>query len=188
MFAWPVASSVFVHGQIMARSLSSLFGVRPDPMGSGEYKAHGAIDIRADAGTPVMSIGSGVVDRVVQNHETAGTYVQIDHQNGYFSRYLHLSGVEVSPGQRVSMGQRIGLSGGVPGAYGAGRSTGPHVHLDVWWGRPFAGGMAVDPLPLLTREAVRKVAPWVGALAASLLAVGIVLRFREPIRKRLTGG
>jgi murein DD-endopeptidase MepM/ murein hydrolase activator NlpD len=185
MFSWPVASVVSHFGQMVSRSVSSFFGVRPDPMGSGEYKAHGAIDIPVDPGTTVMSIGSGVVDAVVPNHATAGTYVQINHENGYYSRYLHLSGVDVRPGQRVTMGQRIGLSGGAPGAYGSGRSTGPHVHLDVWWGKPFAGGYAVDPLPLLTREVARKAAPWVGILAAAMLSVGLVWRFREPLRKRI---
>ena len=186
MFAWPVASVVSHFGRMASRSVSSFFGVRQDPMGSGEAKAHGAIDIPVDVGTPVMSIGNGVVDAVIPNNATAGTYVQINHENGYYSRYLHLSDVGVSPGQRVRMGQRIGLSGGEPGAYGSGRSTGPHVHLDVWWGKPFAGGYAVDPLPLLTREVARKAAPWVGILAAAMLSVGLVWRFREPLQKRIT--
>jgi len=187
MFAWPLPLSLFIHGRIAARAISSTFGPRVNPV-SGEQQNHGAIDIPVDVGTPVSAIGSGVVDYIGDNNATAGNYVQIDHGNGYWSRYLHLSQVNVRTGQKVAMGQVIGLSGGQPGAYGSGRTTAPHLHLDVWRGKPFAGGVAVDPLPLLTREAagaVAKVAVVAGVISAAIASAALVWVFRDRIRSRV---
>jgi murein DD-endopeptidase MepM/ murein hydrolase activator NlpD len=188
MFAWPLPSTVSVHGQLVARAVSSFFGARTNPV-TGEGQNHGAIDIPVDVGTPVLAIGSGVVDGVESNNPTAGGYVQIDHGNGYWSRYLHLSQINMQRGQTVKMGDVVGLSGGQPGAYGAGRSTGPHLHLDVWKGKPFAGGVAVDPLPLLTREAAGaavKVAVVAGGISAALAALAFAWVFRDRLRTKVS--
>lgn len=152
MFSWPLPAIISVRGSLMPRAISSFFGPRDNPV-SGERQNHGAIDIPVDVGTPVWSIGEGTVRQVTYNHGTAGTYVNIEHPNGYWSRYLHLSGVNVKVNDRVKAGTTIGLSGGAPGAYGAGRSTGPHLHLELWRGQPYAGGSTVDPLGYLTTEA-----------------------------------
>lgn len=187
MFAWPLPSTIAVHGKLAARAVSSLFGPRINPV-TGEGQNHGAIDIPVDVGTPTLAIGSGVVDYIGDNHSTAGNYVQINHGNGYWSRYLHLSQVNARVGQKVAMGQVIGLSGGQPGAYGSGRTTAPHLHLDVWRGKPFAGGVAVDPLPLLTREAagaVAKVAVVAGVISAAIASAALVWVFRDRIRSRV---
>ena len=187
MFAWPLPSTIAVHGRLAGRAVSSFFGRRVNPV-TGEGQNHGAIDIPVDVGTPILAIGSGVVDNVDPNNATAGGYVQIDHGNGYWSRYLHLSQINVQRGQKVAMGQAVGLSGGQPGAYGAGRSTGPHLHLDVWKGKPFAGGVAVDPLPLLTREAAGaalKVAVVAGGVSAAVAALALVWVFRDRLREKV---
>lgn len=188
MFAWPLPSQVLLNGRVVSRAVTSFFGVRTDPMGSGKQQSHGAIDIPIDVGTPISAIGSGVVDLTEGNNPTAGGYVQVDHGNGYWSRYLHLSQINVQKGQKVEMGQVVGLSGGQPGAYGAGRTTGPHLHLDVWKGRPFAGGVAVDPLPLLTREFTGKavkVAVVAGGISAAVAALALAWVFRDRLRSKV---
>jgi murein DD-endopeptidase MepM/ murein hydrolase activator NlpD len=187
MFAWPLPSTIAVHGRLAARAVSSLFGPRINPV-TGEGQNHGAIDIPVDVGTPTLAIGSGVVDYIGDNNALAGNYVQIDHGNGYWSRYLHLSQVNVRTGQKVAMGQVVGLSGGQPGAYGSGRTTAPHLHLDVWRGKPFAGGVAVDPLPLLTREAAGaalKLAVVAGGVSAAIAALALAWFFRDSLRLKV---
>lgn len=187
MFAWPLPSTIAVHGKLAARAVSSLFGPRINPV-TGEGQNHGAIDIPVDVGTPTLAIGSGVVDYIGDNNALAGNYVQIDHGNGYWSRYLHLSQVNVRTGQKVAMGQVVGLSGGQPGAYGSGRTSAPHLHLDVWRGKPFAGGVAVDPLPLLTREVAGTAAKIVlvtGGVSAAIAALALAWFFRERLREKV---
>jgi len=152
MFAWPLPAILPRFGAWVPRSLSSYFGRRDNPV-TGERQDHGAIDIPVDVGTPVWAIGEGTVRQVTLNHGTAGTYVNVEHTNGMWSRYLHLSDVKVKVNDRVKAGVTVGLSGGKPGAYGSGRSTGPHLHLELWQGQPYAGGKPIDPIPYLTSEA-----------------------------------
>ncbi len=59
------------------------------------------------------------------NHPLAGKYIVIRHDNGYVTRYLHLSKALVKPGERVKMGEEIALSGNT------GRTTGPHLHYEI---------------------------------------------------------
>ncbi len=75
-------------------------------------------------GTAVKAPANGRVEKV-GNHPAAGRYIVIRHDNGYKTRYLHLSKPLVSRGDRVTMGERIALSGNT------GRSTGPHLHYEV---------------------------------------------------------
>ncbi|MDG4813664.1 M23 family metallopeptidase, partial [Hydrogenovibrio sp. 3SP14C1] len=81
-------------------------------------------DFAMPIGTPIIAPANGRVERV-GNHHAAGRYIVIRHDNGYRTRYLHLSQPMVSQGQRVDMGERIALSGNT------GRSTGPHLHYEV---------------------------------------------------------
>lgn len=62
---------------------------------------------------------------MVRNHPFAGNYVVIEHGSKYKTRYLHLSKILVRKGQKVSRGQKIGLSGNT------GRVTGPHLHYEL---------------------------------------------------------
>ena len=164
-FAWPVPAKISVRGVVKDRTLSSLFGPRTHPV-SGQQQNHGAIDIPMDKGTPVMASAAGTVDLVDPNNATAGGYVQIDHGNGYWTRSLHLSQINVKKGDKVSMGTVIGRSGGVPGEYGSGTSTGAHLHFEIWQGKPFGGGTKLDPLLFLTQE--------IGALAKRYFWVGLL--------------
>ena len=175
MFAFPVEPTIYRYGQLAARSISSRFGYRSSPDGVGSTN-HKGIDFPVDVGTRVLAIGPGTVRKVIPNHAQAGTYVEIDHGNGYWSRYLHLSRVDVTSGARVAQGTAIGLSGGAPGAYGSGASTGPHLHLEIWQGQPYAGGTAVDPLPLLSEStALLTSAVAAGATVAWWVAAGALL-------------
>lgn len=71
---------------------------------------HNGTDFAMPIGTPVYTSGDGVVV-MTRNHPYAGNYVVIQHGNTYMTRYLHLSKILVKKGQKVSRGQRIGLSG-----------------------------------------------------------------------------
>ena len=88
-------------------------------------------------GTPIVAPADGRVEKVA-NHPAAGRYVVIRHDNGYQTRYLHLSRPLVSRGDRVTMGERIALSGNT------GRSTGPHLHYEVLVNNSQVNAMTVD--------------------------------------------
>jgi hypothetical protein len=98
-------------------------------------------------GTPVFPVAKGQV--IAQTTSpTAGTYVSIKHDDGKVSEYMHLSRASVKVGDLVDGSKEIGKSGGAKGDPGAGKSTGPHLHLQI---RDSAGKF-IDPtsLPGLT--------------------------------------
>lgn len=121
--------------------ISSPYGRRVHPM-TGKVRKHNGIDIAVPQGTPIYVAAPGRVSRVWLDDEINGHAVRVDHGGGWASSYVHLSRVDVTPGQLVDRRRPIGLSGGTPGTRGAGRSNGPHLHFVVW-----AGGQSVDPLP-----------------------------------------
>lgn len=89
---------------------------------------HRGIDIGAANGTPIVSAQSGVVSQVYNGGWNGGygIHVIISGDNGYTTLYAHMSGTNVSPGQRVTAGSTlIGWVGST------GRSTGPHVHFEI---------------------------------------------------------
>ncbi len=97
---------------------------------TGRIAPHNGTDWAAPVGTPVVSTGDGVVV-MTRKHPYAGNYVVIQHGSIYKTRYLHLSKILVHKGQKVTRGQRIGLSGQT------GRVTGPHIHYElIIRGRP----------------------------------------------------
>lgn len=104
--------------------LSSNYNPRRKHPVTGRISPHNGTDFAMPIGTPVTTPANGVVERV-SNHHAAGRYIVVRHDNGYRTRYLHLSRPLVSPGERVTMGERIALSGNT------GRSTGPHLHYEV---------------------------------------------------------
>ena len=104
--------------------LSSHFNPRRKHPVTGRISPHKGTDFAMPIGTAVQAPANGRVEKV-GNHPAAGRYVVIRHDNGYKTRYLHLSKPLVSNGQRVAMGERIALSGNT------GRSTGPHLHYEV---------------------------------------------------------
>lgn len=104
--------------------ITSRFGYRKDPF-SGRYEFHDGVDIRAPWGTPVRATAEG---KVIYAGWKAGygKTVIIRHAYGFRTLYAHLSKIKVKPGRWVKSGQVIGYVGST------GRSTGPHVHYEVW--------------------------------------------------------
>jgi murein DD-endopeptidase MepM/ murein hydrolase activator NlpD len=103
---------------------SSGFGVRFDPF-NGHPAFHSGLDFAGGMMTPVHSTAPGVVSFTgVRNGY--GNVVEVDHGRGFKTRYAHLAAISVSVGQHVAVGQRLGGMGST------GRSTGPHLHYEVW--------------------------------------------------------
>lgn len=125
-------------------------------MGKPGY--HQGLDIGIPVGSPVRASLAGEVIRSVPDNPTAGKYIEILHDNGDVSRYLHLSKASVGVGDQVETGEVIGLSGGARGAPGSGRSTGPHLHWEVWEDGGFKKGNLIDPQDWL-RKNTRAVKP-----------------------------
>jgi murein DD-endopeptidase MepM/ murein hydrolase activator NlpD len=104
--------------------LSAGFGKRADPF-TGRSDFHSGIDISVPRGTRVVAPADGVVV-FVGAKAGYGKALVIDHGFGVVTRYAHLDGFEVRPGQRVRRGDVIAYSGNT------GRSTAPHLHYEVW--------------------------------------------------------
>ncbi|MEL0168521.1 MAG: M23 family metallopeptidase [Pseudomonadaceae bacterium] len=116
--------------------LSSTFGRRTDPI-TGRLSMHNGLDFAAPRGTPIHALGAGVVTFAGRNG-AFGNMVEINHGDGLKSRYAHASALHVSKGDLVQKGQEIAAVGTT------GRSTGPHLHLEV-----YRNGMAVNPARFL---------------------------------------
>lgn len=121
----------FAQPQRGARKTSS-FGVRFDPF-TGRPAFHSGLDFVSAFGSPVLTTAPGVVS-FTGVRSGYGNTVEIDHGRGFKTRYAHLSGIAVRAGQRVAVGQRVGALGNT------GRSTGPHLHYEIW-----LNGRAVNP-------------------------------------------
>jgi murein DD-endopeptidase MepM/ murein hydrolase activator NlpD len=108
---------------------TSGFGVRSDPF-SGEPAYHPGQDFAGPYGSPIYVTAPGIVSYAgVRNGY--GNTIEVDHGHGFKTRYGHLSAISVTVGQHVAVGQRIGAMGST------GRSTGTHLHYEVWVnGRP----------------------------------------------------
>jgi murein DD-endopeptidase MepM/ murein hydrolase activator NlpD len=103
---------------------SSGFGYRIDPF-TGGRDFHPGIDVSAPRGTKAMAPADGVVV-AVGPRGAFGLAIIIDHGFGIVTRYAHLEGFNVRPGQRVRRGDVIGFVGST------GRSNAPHLHYEVW--------------------------------------------------------
>jgi murein DD-endopeptidase MepM/ murein hydrolase activator NlpD len=103
--------------------ISSRFGERSDPF-TGERVQHKGLDFAGTRGTQVLSVASGVVIRA-SRQAAYGNLVEIDHGNGYRTRYAHNEQLTVKPGDHVTAGQVIALMGAT------GRASAPHVHFEV---------------------------------------------------------
>lgn len=103
---------------------SSPYGARIDPF-TGRREFHRGMDFNGERGSDVMAVADGVI-AFSGRHNSYGNMVDIDHGNGYMTRYAHNSENTVKPGQRVRAGEVIGKMGAT------GRATGNHVHFEVW--------------------------------------------------------
>jgi murein DD-endopeptidase MepM/ murein hydrolase activator NlpD len=120
---------------------TSGFGVRTDPFIRAPAM-HTGLDFRAEIGEPARATAAGTVTIAGWNGGY-GKMVEVDHGNGFATRYGHLSAIDVEVGQAVRIGQVVGRVGTT------GRSTGPHLHYETR-----VDGDAVDPRKFL-RAGVR---------------------------------
>ncbi|WP_373694394.1 M23 family metallopeptidase [Geobacter sp.] len=105
--------------------VTSGVGWRVDPFGSGRLVFHKGIDIAVPEGTPVRATRGGRVAHA-GIHGGHGFTVIVEHDDGGKTLYGHNSALKVRPGERLEAGAVVALSGNT------GRSTGPHVHYEVW--------------------------------------------------------
>ena len=122
----PIANSYVTSG----------FGGRADPFGGGS-QFHKGIDFEANVGDPVLAVADGVVS-FAATRSGYGETVEIDHGNGYVTRYAHNSRLQRQVGDLVRAGSEIAKAGST------GRSTGAHVHFEVW-----QDGVVVNPRKFL---------------------------------------
>ena len=124
-FIWPAMGRI-----------SGLFGSQRVYQGQpGAY--HGGVDVAGATGTPVVAPADGVVilAAAAKPFTLEGHLLMIDHGHGLNSAFLHLSRIDVKPGETVTQGQRIGAIGAT------GRATGPHLHWGMKW-----NDARIDPL------------------------------------------
>jgi murein DD-endopeptidase MepM/ murein hydrolase activator NlpD len=108
---------------------TSGFGIRFDPF-TGHPKPHEGLDFAGPMYTPIYCTAPGIVSFAGQKNGF-GNIVEVDHGNGFKTRYGHMASIAVQAGQKVTVGSRLGALGNT------GRSTGPHLHYEVWVnGRP----------------------------------------------------
>lgn len=115
--------SMFSHRPLEGR-ITGAFGARPDAF-TGQLSFHPGVDIAAPMGAPIYAPADGHVIRVSSNSDY-GNMIEIDHGDGFALRYAHLSAFDVREGERIRAGQIIGRVGN------SGRSSGTHLHIEVW--------------------------------------------------------
>ena len=118
--------------------ISSYFGERMDPF-NGEDAFHKGVDFASDAGADVLAVASGIVTWAGPR-EGYGNLVEINHGNGYITRYAHAARTLVAVGDEVERGQAVAVVGST------GRSTGPHLHFEV-----VKDGRQIDPMAFVGR-------------------------------------
>ncbi|ETE29779.1 membrane protein [Xylella fastidiosa 32] len=116
--------------------ITSNFGRRADPFNGGVAE-HKGVDFHASVGSSVMAVADGVVSYAGYRNGY-GNVVDVDHSNGYLTRYAHNSRLTVKVGDLVRTGQEVAKAGS------SGRSTGAHVHFEVW-----KDGVVMNPIKFL---------------------------------------
>lgn len=118
--------------------MSSRYGYRTDPF-HGRRSWHNGVDFAGKDGASIVAMASGVVTWA-GDKQGYGQMIELDHGEGYITRYAHNKKNLVSVGDAVKKGETIGLMGS------SGRSTGPHVHFEV-----YKNGRSVDPASYIRR-------------------------------------
>jgi len=113
------------------------------------YKHHG-VDMSTPSGSNVVAISDGVVIDAETRNDACGGTLQIEHPNGFKSRFCHLKDIKVKKGQNVKKGEVVALSGGGESDPGRGRSTGPHLHFELK-----KDGALVDPMKYIDKNDFR---------------------------------
>ena len=121
--------------------VSSKFGRRDDPFNT-KKASHKGIDLASRTGNKIRVPAKGKVVKTRISNKGYGNLVEIDHGNGFTTRYAHLHKIYVNKGDYLEIDQAIGEVGST------GRSTGPHLHYEILYqGRP------VDPMPFMQARA-----------------------------------
>lgn len=130
---------IFVAGRPVEKGwISSRYGRRTDPF-TGRATWHSGLDFAGKEGANVMAVAAGVVT-MSEDRDGYGHMVEINHGNGFTTRYAHNKENKVELGDVVKKGQVVALLGST------GRSTGPHVHFEV-----YKNGRPVDPAAYINR-------------------------------------
>ena len=138
-----IGSNSQLSGQpVSSGYLSSGFGVRNDPF-TGKPAVHRGVDFAGKEGDPVLATAGGIVTWAGERFGY-GLMVEIEHADGYRSRYAHAKAVNTEIGQLVSKGQQVATLGNT------GRSTGPHVHYEV-----LKDGQQIDPMLFVNRRTTK---------------------------------
>jgi murein DD-endopeptidase MepM/ murein hydrolase activator NlpD len=142
--------ATFLRAPLNFRRVSSVFGMRYHPI-LGRWREHRGIDYAAHNGTPVRTVGDGVVI-FAGWRGSYGNLVEVAHAGGMVTRYAHLRGYArgTRPGTRVRVGQTIGFVGST------GLSTGPHLHFEM-----LINGRYADPRHALDAK-IRDRLRWAG--------------------------
>lgn len=121
-------------------TITSYYAWRINPI-NGKRELHDAIDIAGTGyGSPIYAANNGTVIEARYTYIN-GNYIIINHNNGYYTYYGHMSRFnQIKEGQVVARGSVIGYVGDT------GWATGPHVHFGIWRGRPYYGGRSLNPL------------------------------------------
>jgi murein DD-endopeptidase MepM/ murein hydrolase activator NlpD len=133
-----ITSAIPQGRPIVGGWLSSSFGYRIDPF-NGKKTFHSGIDFAVKAGTEVIAVADGIVS-FIGERSGYGELIELDHGNGYVTRYAHNEKITVKTGARINKGEPIALVGST------GRSTGPHVHYEV-----LREGIKINPYKLVNR-------------------------------------
>lgn len=135
-----VSDDGFIAGRPIDNAwIASPFGRRPDPL-TGKRSFHSGIDLTTGkAGAQISSVAAGVVTWAGPR-SGYGLMVEVNHGNGYTTRYAHSQALFVEVGDVIDRGEKLALVGST------GRSTGPHVHFEV-----HKNGRVVDPASYIRR-------------------------------------
>jgi murein DD-endopeptidase MepM/ murein hydrolase activator NlpD len=126
----------FLASPLEFTRMSSGYGIRVHPI-TKDKKAHKGIDYAAPTGTPVRTVGDGVVE-FAGTQRGYGNVIEIKHRSDMTTVFAHLSRIDVQKGQKVEQGDKIGAVGST------GFSTGPHLHFEFR-----VDGEHRDPLTLV---------------------------------------
>lgn len=133
-FAYPLAPPMTTY------AVTSPTGYRVNPIGGGDAALHRGVDLVGPADCAILAAAAGVVvehwpppgtpvpgkpGKVFPGHSVMGGYIVIDHGDGTFTLYAHMSQTYVHTGDRIAAGQVIGRQGAT------GDATGPHLHFEV---------------------------------------------------------
>ncbi len=135
--AFPTATHSVLAWPLDRIKITQQFGKTADSGRLYSSGTHNGADFGTPVGSAVHAVRQGVIKAQGNTDEQKGCYsygrwILVEHDNGLSTIYGHLSASIVATGQTVKTGDVIGYSGGVPGAYGSGYSTGPHLHLGLY--------------------------------------------------------